>query len=137
MIVPPIRSAIGRLGISPTLARWHVVQPGVAPTDARRRGGSLEPSVGSGDVVKRAMREAYQNARGCSTLGGMLDHSAQPPRTGFFSRRAATVGAEIPADPEPKATLGETLVFMLPAFVAGILLVATLHLVGSNTASKT
>jgi hypothetical protein len=65
----------------------------------------------------------------------MLDHSLEDagrsPRT---TRRAATVGAELTPEDKPKATLGETLVFLVPAFIAGVLLVATLSLVGNKNA---
>jgi hypothetical protein len=76
------------------------------------------------------MGKGYQNRAKRSTLGGsMLNHSAAPTAPRFFSRRAATVGAEI-VDDKPVATLGETLVFLIPAFIAGLLLVGTLGMVG-------
>lgn len=67
----------------------------------------------------------------------MLDHSRVAPSRRPFSRRAAAVGAELGAiDDKPKATLGETLVFLIPAFVAGLILAATLSLTGSDPATK-
>lgn len=56
---------------------------------------------------------------------------ATPVKPRFFSRRAATVGADI-IDDKPKATLGETLVFLVPAFIAGLLLIGTLGMVGAK-----
>lgn len=56
---------------------------------------------------------------------------SRPAKPRFFSRRAATVGAEV-VDDKPKASLGETLVFLIPAFIAGLLLVGTLGMVGKK-----